>query len=87
MASAESRHTTSPNNESGNGPDRRFEAAHGELRLAIIQAIARRVGKSVVPISVQESRSEVPLTYLYHRKAHTSLFADVVERLLFRWWR
>jgi hypothetical protein len=55
-------------------------------RLALIQAIARREGKSLEPLSIQEAASEIPLAELYERKLHTSRFSEVVERLLFRWW-
>jgi hypothetical protein len=66
--------------------DREFEFAHGELRRALIQGIARRVGKAVESISVQEACSDMPLAELYHRKLQTNRFAGMVERL-FRWWR
>jgi hypothetical protein len=64
-----------------------FETAQGELRSALIRGIARRVGKTVEPVSLQEACSEIPLAELYHRKLHTNRFAGVVERLLFSWWR
>ena len=57
------------------------------MALTLIQAIARRVGKSLKPVSVQEAASEIPLAELYERKLHTSQFSEVVGRLLFRWWR
>jgi hypothetical protein len=61
-----------------------LERARGELRLALIQAIARRVGKSLEPISISEACSDAPLANLYQRKLHTNRFAKMVERL-FRW--
>jgi hypothetical protein len=63
-----------------------FERARGELRSALIQAIARRVGKSLEPTSISEACSDTPLADLCQRKLRTNGFAKVVERL-FRWWR
>jgi len=65
---------------------REFEQAHGELRRALIAAIARRVRKTVESVSVPEACSDVPLTVLYHRKLQTNRFTGLVERL-FKWWR
>jgi hypothetical protein len=65
---------------------RHFEIAHGELRSALIRATARRVGKLVEPVSLQEACSGLPLAELYRRKLHTNWLTGVVERL-FRWWR
>jgi hypothetical protein len=72
---------TEPN---ADGP---FEYGYGELRRALIQGIARRVGKTVELISAQEASSDVPLAELYHRKLHANGIARLVDRLLFRWWR
>ena len=66
--------------------DTEFEIARGELRLALIRGIARRVGKSLEPISLQEACSQIPLADLFQRKVHGSRFSEVVERL-FKWWR
>jgi hypothetical protein len=66
--------------------DVRFELVRGQLRLALVHAIARRVGKSIEPVSMQEARSEVALAELYRRKLRYR-FSEAVERLLFRWWR
>jgi hypothetical protein len=87
MVSAERDQAASSVIQSEESPDRRFEIAHGELRLGLIKAIARRVGQSVEPVSIQEACSKIPLAELYHRKLYTNRFAEVVERLLFRWWR
>jgi hypothetical protein len=70
----------------GPGAYSEFERARGELRSALIQAIARRVGKSLGPTSIPEACSDTPLADLYQRKLHTNVFAKAVERL-FRWWR
>jgi hypothetical protein len=87
MLSAETDQAASSGIPSEESPDRRFEIAYGELRRGLIKAIARRVGKSVEPVSTQEACSQMPLAELYHRKLSTNRFAEVVERLLFRWWR
>jgi hypothetical protein len=63
-----------------------FELARGELRLALIQVIARRVGKSLEPISIQQACSDLPLADLYQPKLHTNRFVETVQRL-FGWWR
>ena len=66
--------------------DHSFEFAHGELRRALIEGIARRVGTTVDAISIKEARSNMPLAELYRRKLRSNRFVGVVERL-FRWWR
>jgi hypothetical protein len=87
MRSAETEPAVSATIQPAESADSQFEVAHRELRLALIQAIARRVGKSLEPVSIQEAASEIPLAELYERKLHTSRFSEAVERLLFRWWR
>jgi hypothetical protein len=64
-----------------------FTIAHANLRRALIQAIARRAGKPLQPISLQEGYSDIPLADLYYRKVHINRFAEVFDRLLFRWRR
>lgn len=61
----------------------RFDRAHGELRIALINAIARRVGRSLQSISTQEASSDI--SELYHRKLNISPLAVMVQRLL-SWW-
>jgi hypothetical protein len=67
--------------------EEQFEAAHGDLRRALVRGIAHRVGKSVEPISIPDASSEMPLAEIYYRKLHTKRFSGLVERLLSRWWR
>ena len=87
MLSAGSDGSGTPTIEPTAGAGTEFATAHAGLRLALIQAIARRTGKSMEPISLQEAYSDIPLAELYHRKIHINRFAEVVERFLFRWWR
>jgi hypothetical protein len=87
MRSAETEPAVSATIEPAKSADSKFDIAHRELRLALIQAIARRVGKSLEPVSIQEAVSQIPLTELYRRKLHTSRFSEVVERFISRWWR
>jgi hypothetical protein len=87
MRSTETEPAVSATIQPAGREDSQFEVAHRELRLMLIQAIARRVGKSLKPVSIQEAASEIPLAELYERKLHASQFSEVVERLLFRWWR
>ena len=87
MRSAETEPAVSATLQPAGGADSQFEVAHRQLRLALIQAIARRVGKSLEPVSIDEAASETPLAELYQRKLHGTRFSGVVERLLFRWWR
>jgi hypothetical protein len=87
MRSTETEPAVSATLQPAGGADSQFEVAHRQLRLALIQAIARRVGKSLEPVSINEAASETPLAELYQRKLHGTRFSRVVERLLFRWWR
>jgi hypothetical protein len=63
-----------------------FDFARAELRRALIEGIARRVGKNVDAVSIEEACSNMPLAELYHRKLRSNRFVGAVERL-FRWWR
>ena len=63
-----------------------FEFANGQLRRALIDGIARRLGKSVEPVSTHEACSDTPLADLYHQKTHKTRITGFVDRL-FRWWR
>ena len=87
MRSAETEPAVSATLQAAGSGDRQFEVAHRQLRLALIQAIARRVGKSLEPVSIDEAASETPLAELYQRKLHGTRYSGVVERLLCRWWR
>jgi hypothetical protein len=87
MLGAQTDPIESSRSEPAKDADRKFEFARGELRLALIQAIARRVGKSLEPVSIQEACFEIPLAELYQRKLYNRRFSEIVERLLFRWWR
>jgi hypothetical protein len=64
-----------------------FAVAHADLRRALVRAIALRAGKSLEPISLREAYSDMPLADLYHRNVHANRFAQIFDRLLFRWWR
>jgi hypothetical protein len=64
-----------------------FTVAHADLRRALVRAIARRAGKSLERISLQEAYSDMPLADLYHRKVHANRVAALFDRLLFRWRR
>jgi hypothetical protein len=66
--------------------DNHFDFAHGELRRALIEGIAHRVGKTVDAVSMEEACSNVPLAELYRSKLRGNRFVGVVERL-FSWWR
>ena len=80
-------HTGTPDLEPEFTLDNHFDFdAHGELRRALIEGIARRVGKTVDAVSIEEACSNMPLAELYHRKLRSNRFVGVVERL-FRWWR
>jgi hypothetical protein len=69
-------------------PPNKFEAANGALRIALIRAIARRVGKTVDDVSINEACSDIPLAELYQRRLRTHRHGGVMERLLSRfWWR
>ena len=69
-------------------PPNNFEAANGALRIALIRAIGRRVGKTVDDVSINEACSDIPLAELYQRRLRTHRHAGVMERLLSRlWWR
>lgn len=63
-----------------------FEYANGELRRALITAIAVRAGKTTEAVSIQEACSDIPLADLYRRKVYGNRFIGFVDRL-FRWWR
>jgi hypothetical protein len=65
--------------------DQGFGVAHAELRRTLVKRIARRVGKSVDEISVDDASSEIPLAELYQQKLRSNRLIRVVERL-FRWW-
>jgi len=65
--------------------DNHFDVAQGELRRAFIEGIARRVGKTVEAVSIEEACANMPLAELYHRKLHNKRIVGVVKRL-FRWW-
>jgi hypothetical protein len=79
-------HTGTPDLEPEFTSDNHFDFAHGELRRALIEGIARRVAKTVDSVSIEEACSNMPLADLYHRKLRSNRFVGVVERL-FRWWR
>jgi hypothetical protein len=78
--------STNPHTGTPDLEDNHFDFAHGELRRALIEGIARRVGKTVDAVSIEEACSNMPLAELYHRKQRSNRFVGVVERL-FRWWR
>jgi hypothetical protein len=62
---------------------------YGELRRALISAIARRVGKPIAPVSLEEAYSDIPLAEIYARKRRNLPFgraAAVIERLWSRLW-
>lgn len=72
--------TVEPTTEGGT----ELTIAHADLRRALIRAIARRAGKTLLPISLQEAYSDIPLAKLYQSKLHTNWFVEVVGRFLFR---
>jgi hypothetical protein len=65
--------------------DNHFDFAQGKLRRAFIEGIARRVGKTVDAVSIEEACANMPLAELYHRKLYSKQIVGVVKRL-FRWW-
>jgi len=63
---------------------------YGELRRALITAIARRAGKPMGPVSLEEAYSDIPLADIYHRKERNFAFgraSAAIERLWSRFWR
>jgi hypothetical protein len=87
MASVETNAPSSAPNEPAEDAGSEFASAHAHLRRAVMEAIARRAGKSLQAISLQEAYSDEPLAELYYRKLHAHRFAEVVERFVSRWWK
>jgi hypothetical protein len=87
MASVETNAPFSASNEPAEDTGSEFASSNAHLRRAIIEAIARRAGKSLQAISLQEAYSDEPLAELYYRKLHANRFAEVVGRFVSRWWK
>jgi hypothetical protein len=85
--SAETEPAVSATAQPAASADSELEVAQRELRRALIQGIARRVGKSLESLTIQDATPEIPLEELYRRKVRSTRFSEVAERFLFRWWR